>query len=124
MSESKRHQRAMPPLMEDQLSGLIRRPMTSSSSLYRGANGNRTWTLTFSDANHGAISGPGGVRRTSPAGGVAEKSFSPSSSYMQFAYSRMTRQRRHNNRRGTFSQVRYLMRSANDHFNDNFSDPL
>ena len=86
-----------------------------------------TWTLTFSDANHGTISGPGGVSTNfTLLEGVAESSFTPYTSFMQFGvFKNDGANDGHNNQAGgTFSQVRLANgEPPTDVFNDNFSGP-
>jgi hypothetical protein len=81
-----------------------------------------TWTVTFTDANHGSLIGPGitATNFTLPADAVANN-FSPSTSFVQFGnFKNDGANDGHNdNTSGTFSQVSITGAAAP--INDNFS---
>jgi hypothetical protein len=84
------------------------------------------WTLTFTDATSGSISGPGlsATNFTLPADAVANN-FSPATDYIQFGMSKNDGANDgHNNQaHGTFGEVKQVSGGGGD-FDDTFPGPL
>lgn len=84
-----------------------------------------TWTVTFSDATHGSLSGPGitTTNFTLPADAVANN-FSPLTNFVQFGvFKNDGANDGHNNQaHGTFSHVQFTGAPANS-FSDDFTGP-